>query len=175
MERVDARAPVAKNARSGAPYQRGIGPHQEQVTISLVMAELAYPNAVENVRYLDGSSKKCDLVIGDEWAIEVKMIRMMGDNGKPNDNLVSHVISPYPKQRSALTDCRKLLDSGLPGHKAILMYGYEYPEFPLEPLVSAFEVLASREVDLGARVSASFDGLIHPVHQEGKVMAWELG
>jgi hypothetical protein len=40
-----------------------------------------------------------------EWAIEVKMLRFMGDNGKLNDNIVMHILSPYPEHRSALTDC----------------------------------------------------------------------
>jgi hypothetical protein len=30
------------------------------------------------------------------WAIEVKMLRLMGDNGKLNDNMVMHILSPYP-------------------------------------------------------------------------------
>jgi len=27
----------------------------------------------------------------------------MGDNGKPNDNMLMHILSPYPAHRSALT------------------------------------------------------------------------
>ena len=27
---------------------------------------------------------------------EVKMLRLMGDNGKPNDNMLMHILSPYP-------------------------------------------------------------------------------
>jgi hypothetical protein len=37
------------------------------------------------------------------------MLRLMGDNGKPNDNMLMHILSPYPSHRSALTDCQKLL------------------------------------------------------------------
>ena len=33
------------------------------------------------------------------------MLRFMGDNGKLNDNIVMHILSPYPEHRSALTDC----------------------------------------------------------------------
>lgn len=32
----------------------------------------------------------------------------LGDNGKPNDNMIMHILSPYPDHRSALTDCSKL-------------------------------------------------------------------
>ena len=56
------------------------------------------------------------------------MLRLMGDNGKPNDNMLMHILSPYPNNRSALTDCVKLLESGLPGRKAVVIYGFDYPE-----------------------------------------------
>ena len=115
------------------------------------------------VKYRDGSRQKCDLCYGreDDWdlVVEVKMIGMLGDNGKPNDNLPTHILSPYQKHRSALTDCTKLLASGLGERKAILIYGYEYDEFPLEPLVEAFELLATQQVNLGPRLEAEFEGL----------------
>jgi hypothetical protein len=38
--RTDARKPVACNARSGLPYQCGIGPHTESATVDLVLAEM---------------------------------------------------------------------------------------------------------------------------------------
>jgi hypothetical protein len=49
----------------------------------------------------------------------------MGDNGKPNDNMLMHILSPYPSHRSALTDCQKLAASGFSGSLAILIYGYD--------------------------------------------------
>jgi hypothetical protein len=39
------------------------------------------------------------------------MLRLMGDNGKPNDNMLMHILSPYPAHRSAVTDCAKLVRS----------------------------------------------------------------
>ncbi len=45
-------------------------------------------------------------------------MRLMGDNGKPNDNILTHILSPYPAHRSAVTDCAKLLESGLGDRKA---------------------------------------------------------
>jgi hypothetical protein len=111
---------------------------------------------------------------GEEWFIEVKMMRLMGDNGKPNDNILTHILSPYPEQRSALTDCRKLLSSGFPGRHAIVIYGYEYPGWPLEPVISAFECLAQRDVTLSSRATAAFSELVHPIHGTGEVFGWEL-
>jgi hypothetical protein len=109
-----------------------------------------------------------------DWAIEVKMLRLLGDNGRPNDNMVTHILSPYPTHNSALTDCTKLLASQLGIHKAILIYGFDYPRLPMDPAIEAFEALASREVKLGRHAVAAFDGLIHPVHQRGRVFGWEV-
>jgi hypothetical protein len=52
------------------------------------------------------------------WAIEVKLLRLLGDNGKPNDNILMHILSPYPAHRSAFTDCTKLLGAPLGRRKA---------------------------------------------------------
>ena len=102
------------------------------------------------------------------------MLRLMGDNGKPNDNILMHILSPYPEHRSALTDCAKLLRSSLGHRKAVVIYGYEYDGWPMEPAISAFETLARQSVELGNRQSVSFDGLVPPVHRRGQVMGWEL-
>ena len=46
----------------------------------------------------------------------------MDDNGNPNDNMIMHILSPYPEHRSALTDWNKLVASSLAALKAILIY-----------------------------------------------------
>jgi hypothetical protein len=76
------------------------------------------------------------------------MLRLMGDNGKPNDNMLTHILSPYPSHRSALTDCQKLAASGFSGSLAVLIYGYDYDALPMEPAVEAFEQLAEHRVRL---------------------------
>lgn len=184
VEAADSRHPRAVNVRSKQPYQIGLGPHTEARTVALVLEEMRvahgsrYESCVSEVPYVGAPRKKCDLCWGEapdyEWAIEIKMIRMLGDNGKPNDNLPTHILSPYPGHRSALTDCEKLLASGLGKRKAVLMYGYDYPDWPLEPLVEAFEKLARDRVSLAERVQEPFQGLVHPVHQQGAVLAWEV-
>ena len=111
---------------------------------------------------------------GDYWFIEVKMMRLMGDNGKANDNILTHILSPYPQHRSALTDCAKLTVSGFNGRYAILIYGYDYDDWPLDPVMAAFEYLASDIVVLSQKHVAQFAGLVHPVHQHGRVFAWKV-
>ena len=180
MERADAKRPQQVSSRTGKAYQPGLGPHTEAKTVDLVMLELQairpeiYQGHTTGVPYPGVSpTRRCDLVVGS-WAVEAKMLRIMGDNGKPNDNMLMHILSPYPQHRSALTDCRKLGESSLGPRKAILIFGYEYEAWPMEPTITAFEGLAGREVSLGSRESASMKNLVHPVHQQGAVFGWEI-
>jgi hypothetical protein len=175
---ADARMPT------WGDYRPGLGPHREVKTVALVMSELArtdpatYASFQIGAPYPNAPHQKCDLLIkpsdGPSLAIEVKMLRLLGDNGKPNDNMLMHILSPYRQHRSALTDCDKLADSGFTGSFAILIYGYEYEELPMEPAVEAFELLARQRVQLGPRRFSSFDGLVHPIHQRGGVFVWEI-
>ena len=136
---------------------------------SQIDVDVPYPNAPR---------QKCDwcwtLPTGDKFYIEAKMMRLMGDNGKPNDNILCHILSPYPQQRSALTDCQKLANAGFKGSLAVLIYGYEYEGYPLEPVIRAFETLASNVVTLSSASIATFNGLVHPVHRRGAVFAWTV-
>ena len=85
-----------------------------------------------------------------------------------------HILSPYPEHRSALTDCKKLRASGLEGRKAILIYGFDSPAWPVWPALDAFETLARADGSLSPRAQATFGSLVHPIHQGGVVVAWEL-
>jgi hypothetical protein len=185
MEAADERRPQAVNVRTKRPYQPGIGPHTEAQTVAMVLAEMernrpqVYAGRVAlEVPYPNQSRSRCDVCFGAgdpwEWAIEIKMLRFKGDNGKPNDNILMHILSPYPAHRSAVTDCQKLLASGLSGRKALLVYGYDYDDWPMDPAIEAFELLASRQVALSTRAEVSVTGLVHPVHRRGRVFGWEL-
>ena len=184
IKRIDERAPRAANQRTGVLYQPGIGPHPETQAVALIVSELCtnsdqrYAGRLNTGVGYVGSRQKCDLCIGTspnwEWAIEVKMLRLMGDNGKPNDNMLMHILSPYAADRSALTDGPKLLNSGLVGRKAIVIYGFDYSGLLMDPAIEAFEVLAGRQVVLGPRAVAAYSDLVHPVHQHGRVFGWEL-
>jgi len=183
MESVDARRPIASNARTGAPYSPGIGPHTERATVELVSEEMGRMGTIQvegfqlEVPYPGTPRNKCDLCIGVgpdwDWAVEIKMLRLMGDNGKPNDNILMHILSPYQEHRSALIDCTKLISAGFTSRTAMLIYGYEYLEWPMEPAIESFETLASQYVTLGVRSQSDVEGLVHPIHRNGRVFAWE--
>lgn len=61
-----------------------------------------------------------------EWAIEMKYVRFIGDNGKNNDYGVTKVASPYRKDRSSVLDAERLEGFDLARRKAIVMYGFEF-------------------------------------------------
>jgi hypothetical protein len=177
---ADSRSPIAVGQRSGRVYQPGIGPHSESETITLALGEscagLDEVRLNREVPYPNVPRNRCDLIIYGTpgWAIEIKLLRLLGDNGLKNDNMLMHILSPYPTDHSALSDCSKLLRSGFEGRKAIVIIGYDYDAFPLFPTIRAFELLASSEVELQAAEPVTFDGLIHPVHRRGAVHGWEL-
>ena len=181
---ADKKAPVSTSQRSKRTFRSGIGPHSEEQTIEMTMIELAawqpslYGQYGLGIPYPNGSGQECDLGLGIpsawEWVIEVKMIRFLGDNGKQNDNMMGHVLSPYPQDRSALTDCEKLKHSDFKSRKAVVIYGYDHDGLTLEPAIAAFETLARRRVELDQRCASAFEGLIHPVHQQGWIFGWQL-
>lgn len=164
---------------SGRAYSAGIGPHTEAATITLVLDALspschAAAKAQVSVPYPCVARQRCDVVLPGQWALEFKLLRFLGDNGKQNGNMLTHILSPYPSDRSALTDCDKLAASGFPERRAIVIWGYDYERWPMDPAIEAFELLAERRQPLGPRVEATFAGLVHPVHAAGRVFAWEL-
>lgn len=180
IEASDSRSPVAVGQRSGRVFRPGIGPHSESETITLALSEasvgLELSRLEREVPYPAISRSRCDIVIDGSagWAIEVKLLRLLGDNGLKNDNMLMHILSPYPMDHSALSDCPKLLQSGFEGRKAIVIIGYDYDALPLGPAIGAFELLASAEVDLIPTGPAPFNNLIHPIHQRGAVFGWEI-
>lgn len=180
---ADAKRPVAINQRTKQSFQPGIGPHSEARAIRLAVCEMQtthperYAAITFDVPYPNRSRQKCDLLIGEgaqKLFVEGKLLRILGDNGKPNDNMLMHILSPYPQHRSAVTDCEKLRASGFDGRRAVLIFGYSYEGWPLEPAISAFEVIARRQGQFGPRSSAPFSSLCHPVHSAGEVFIWEI-
>lgn len=99
----------------------------------------------------------CDLVLSTdgtwpdpEWAIEVKRIQLVGDNGKNNDFGLPKVISPYLKDRSLVHDAIRLRTSGLSKRCAVVGYGFEYDQSSLA---------AAMQFHKGARQRAAISAL----------------
>jgi hypothetical protein len=180
LKRADALSPQAISYRSGKSYRPGIGPHGENAAVQLVLNQM---RRIRPTIYVSAgpipypkSRLQCDLGIGNptEWAIEVKMARAFGDNGKLDDTYIKDVLSPYDVDHSAVSDAKKLRTSGFDCRKAVLVYGFAYSGRELQPLLGAFEALARLDGPLGRRVESSFTDLVHPVHAEGLVTGWEV-
>ena len=116
LQAADQKRPVW-TSRTGRLYQAGIGPHAENAAMALMLDELRDAGALPGldlrqfIPYPDQPRQKCDLAFGDPalWVVEAKMARFRGDNGKPDDTSLKDLLSPYPSDRSALTDAAKWL------------------------------------------------------------------
>lgn len=156
-------------------FQPGIGPFGEPQLVKRVAVELGHhPQYEGRVQ----TKRTPDLLIRENWALEVKLVRPFGDNGKPAENWSVNLLHPYSGNTSLLGDCLKLRSLPCQERKGVAVIGYEHdpPQVRLEPLFKSFEVIARDvlQVHLGPRVEARRTELAHPVHQQLIVAGWEL-
>jgi hypothetical protein len=157
-------------------FRPGVGPYGEA---EAVRRALQHMRESKPQLFDDALTKRLpDLLIPGKWAIEAKIIRPFGDNGLPAEHWSENVLHPYAGNTSSLGDCIKLIASGLPERKAIIVFGYEHAEavVPLDPAIRAFELLAAHimQIELSQRIERRIEGLVHPVHQVLRVFGWEV-
>ena len=177
LHEVDTTNPVGSSGR----FKPGCGPLTESEVTSLILRRLREKDAIYEgaaaKRYPNGRTE-CDFVLPGKWAVEVKLARPFGDNGKPAERWSENLLYPYPGNTSSLGDSLKLLGSEFRERKAVLVIGYEHtpPKIPLEPAIRGFEVLASHvmSLNLGSREQVTVKGLVHPCHQQATVYGWEI-
>ncbi len=164
--------------RSGVPFkafQPGAGPYGEPQLVGHVVKHL---NSLHRYAGLAQSKRTPDLLIRGRWALEIKIARPFGDNGKQAENWSVNLLHPYPGNVSAIGDALKLSALELAERRAVIVVGYEHtpPEIPLAPLFSAFEAVAAQQPTfrLGPRNTALRTNLIHPVHRQVVVVSWEV-
>lgn len=131
---------VSANARTGVVYQPGAKSMSESTLVRELDEAWEYLHPGERqLHRLDvpypglPSTAKADHVITtdgdlrrDEWAIEVKRLQLVGDNGKRNDYATTKVLSPYLKDRGMLHDAARLREYGFTRKVAIIGYCFEY-------------------------------------------------
>jgi hypothetical protein len=154
-------------------FRPGVGPYGEPQLVRAIAQRL---NEFGTYRGTICTKRCPDLLIRGAWAVEFKLVRPFGDNGKEAENWSVNLLHPY--EGSAIGDCLKL--EGLDGaeRKAVLVIGYEHtpPRISLAPLFAAFEVVA-RDVmgsSLSQRAQVTQLGLVHPVHQQLLVAGSEV-
>lgn len=153
----------------------GVGPYGEPQLVKLVAAQL------NSMVQCDGpvcTKRTPDLLLPGKWAIECKIARPFGDNGKPAENWSVNLLHPYEGNTSLIGDCLKLRGLRLIEKRAAIVIGYEHtpPQISLGPLIDAFEVVAREVIGirLSKRIQAVRSGLVHPVHQQLSVTGWEV-
>lgn len=157
-------------------FQPGVGPYGEAEAIRQALRHMSAraPELFSEAR----TKRLPDVLIPGQWALEFKIIRPFGDNGKPAEHWSENILHPYAGNTSSLGDCMKLLQSGLPERKGIIVFGYEHAGagIPLDPAIRSFELLADQimQIKLTPRIECTIDGLIHPVHQVLRVFGWEI-
>lgn len=132
---------IRLNQRTGVAYEPGV----KSLTETLMVQALddwwgaRYENDfVESshsvsVKYPNIARAKCDFVFTTtgattppEWAVEVKKIELIGNNGKRNDYPVGKMLSPFLKDRSLLHDVRRLRADPMARRQAVIGYAFTY-------------------------------------------------
>ncbi len=173
---ADHTRPQAADAASARP---GIGTLPESEALRLIARELelATPatyggSLAPDVPYPDAPNRTCSLCIGNapNWtlAAEVRMLRYVSEDGSLAGNILAH-------HRAAVASCVRLAASPLGESKAIIIYGFDDRQWPLDPAIDGFERLARAKVALGPRCEAKFDNLWHPVYARGRAFGWNIG
>ena len=163
---------------AGTPFksfQPGVGPYGEPQLLKIIAS---YLNRLPLYKGRVKTKRTPDLLIAEEWAIEFKIARPFGDNGKEAENWSVNLLHPYPGNISTIGDCYKLRELSCMERKAVAVIGYEHvpAQIDLTPLITSFEAIAERiaHLNLSERIEIRRDGLIHPVHQSVRIFAWEL-
>ena len=97
LKKFDSEKPIHKS------FQPGIGPFGEPQIVKII-AERLQGNGV-----LAQTKRIPDLVVQNEWAIEFKIVRPFGDNGKEAENWSVNMLHPYPGNVSLISDAIKLI------------------------------------------------------------------
>ena len=166
----DQEEPVHENR--GRRFKPGIGPFGEPQLVKQIAQRIDATGIPAQTR------RTPDMAIGQDWAIEFKIVRPFGDNGRPAENWSVNLLHPYPGNDSLVGDAAKLVTLDSFQHRGLLVIGYEHnpAQVILDPLIQSFELIASKlmHINLGKRIEERREHLVHPVHQVLRCFAWEV-
>lgn len=166
---------IDSSRESFKAFQPGVGPYGEPQLLKLIAQ---YLNNLSHYNSQVVTKRTPDLLIPSQWALEFKIARPFGDNGKEAEDWSVNLLHPYSGNVSSIGDCFKLLDLKSNERLAVVVIGYEHtpPKINLTPLIKAFETIAQyvSDIELSQRIERRRDGLIHPVHQAVRIFAWEV-
>ena len=156
-------------------FRPGIGPFGEPQLVRKLLGDLMNQRS-HSVRTL----RHPDLLMDDEWALEFKIARPYGDNGKVAENWSVNLLHPYEGNTSAIGDAIGLMRMPFQ-KKAVIVIGYEHEpgstkRIGLDPLLKSFELIATNVTNLrlGKRIEQVRENLVHPEHQVLRCIAWQI-
>jgi hypothetical protein len=177
---ADAMVHIDNTREAWHQFNPGVGPFPEPQLVKRIMK---YLNSLPE--YKDGAHKPKghhpDLRILNKWAIEFKIVRTYGDNGKkyPPGRWSMDMIHPYPGNASVIGDCYTLLNMASDQRKAVIAitYGHADPkdDKDLTPLLKSFDEIIKDVVffSLSPRIEA--EGVLdHPYYKKFRLLAWEV-
>jgi hypothetical protein len=172
---ADVLVAIDKSGVSFKTFQCGVGPYSEPQLLTEVAKRL---NELSAYSGIVKTRRTPDLLIADQWALEFKIARPFGDNGKQAENWSVNLLHPYPGNVSSIGDCIKLKGWSGKERTAVVVVGYEHvpAQIDLTPLIEAFEAVARNVmcIQLGSRIQVARCPLVHPVHQCVRIFAWEV-
>jgi hypothetical protein len=166
LKRFDSEQPTHKE------FKPGIGPFGEPQIVKVIANRISKFGLPANTR-------RCpDLEIGNEWAIEFKIVRPFGDNGREAENWSVNPLHPYPGNTSLIGDAIKLLKLHDYKNKGLFVIGYEHnpAKISLDPLILSFESIMKNvmNIEISKRVEESRSNLVHPEHQVVRCIGWSV-
>ena len=166
LKEYDQESPVHK------AFRPGIGPFGEPQIVGVIAARLSNRGIAARTK------RTPDLEIEHQWAIEFKIVRPFGDNGKEAENWSVNMLHPYAGSTSLIGDAIKLTNLETYPNKGLFVIGFEHspPKIPLDPLINSFEAIASQVmgIQLHSRIEEKRDGLVHSEHQVLRCIGWQL-
>jgi hypothetical protein len=166
LKEFDAEMPVHK------AFQPGIGPFGEPQIVGIIAKRLS-------MRGIAAQTKRTpDLDIQQQWAIEFKIVRPYGDNGKEAENWSVNMLHPYAGNVSLIGDAIKLSKLYNYLHKGLFVIGFEHnpARISLDPLLDSFEWIARQvmKINLSLRIEQTRQELVHSEHQVVRCIGWQL-
>jgi hypothetical protein len=153
-------------------YQPGIGPFGEPQLVKAIAERLSNQGIAALTKRMP------DLEIESQWALEIKIVRPFGDNGREAENWSVNMLHPYEGNQSLVGDAIKLAALNSYSNKGLFVIGFEHDpaRISLDPLVASFEVIAGQVmgIHLGQRIEERRIGLVHPEHQVLRCIGWQL-
>ena len=166
LKDFDAEKPIHKQ------FKPGIGPFGEPQIVSIIAERLSEKGISSRSR------RTPDLDIQSNWALEFKILRPFGDNGKEAENWTVNLLHPYPGNASLIGDALKLMKLPNYNQKGLFIIGFEHhpAKVSLDPIILSFELIMDgvMGIELEERIEEKRMGLVHPEHQVLRCVGWEL-